>query len=78
MWRKWLAPNNASRQQMGFNSWFKGLNIPANLYSVYGSELLFHHESVLGRKFRSNTKSLSHAHPTFISTCSTKVLLARI
>jgi len=24
-WRKWLAPNNASRQQMGFNSGFKGL-----------------------------------------------------
>jgi hypothetical protein len=26
MWRKWLAPNNASRQQIGFNSAFKGLN----------------------------------------------------
>jgi hypothetical protein len=25
-WRKWLAPNNTSRQQMGFNSEFKGLN----------------------------------------------------
>ena len=25
-WRKWWAPNNASRQQMGFNSGFKGLN----------------------------------------------------
>jgi hypothetical protein len=24
-WRKLLAPNNASRQQMGFNSGFKGL-----------------------------------------------------
>jgi hypothetical protein len=24
--RKWLALNNASRQQMGFNSGFKGLN----------------------------------------------------
>ena len=24
-WRKWLAPNNASKQQMGFNSGFKGL-----------------------------------------------------
>ena len=24
-WRKWLAPNNASRQHMGFNSGFKGL-----------------------------------------------------
>ena len=29
-WRKLLAPNNASRQQMGFNSGFKGLirNVP--------------------------------------------------
>ena len=26
-WRKWLAPNNASRQQRGFNSGFKELNI---------------------------------------------------
>ena len=26
-WRKWLAPNNASRQQMGFNSVFKGLKM---------------------------------------------------
>jgi len=25
MWRIWWAPNNASRQQMGFNSAFKGL-----------------------------------------------------
>ena len=25
-WRKWWAPNNASRQQMGFNSGFKVLN----------------------------------------------------
>ena len=27
MWRKWWAPNNASKQQMGFNSGFKGLII---------------------------------------------------
>ena len=26
-WRKWWAPNNASKQQMGFNSGFKGLII---------------------------------------------------
>jgi len=26
-WRKSLAPNNASRQQMGFNSGFKGLTV---------------------------------------------------
>ena len=25
-WRKWLAPNDASREQMGFNSGFKGLS----------------------------------------------------
>jgi hypothetical protein len=25
-WRKWWAPNNASKQQMGFNLAFKGLN----------------------------------------------------
>jgi len=25
-WRKWLAPTNASRQQMEFNLGFKGLN----------------------------------------------------
>jgi len=24
-WRKWRAPNNASKQHMGFNSEFKGL-----------------------------------------------------
>jgi len=24
-WRKWGAPNNASKEQMGFNSGFKGL-----------------------------------------------------
>ena len=29
-WRKWLAPNNASRQQMGFNSGFKGLKSDNN------------------------------------------------
>jgi len=27
-WRKWWAPNNASKQQMGFNSGFKGLSNP--------------------------------------------------
>jgi hypothetical protein len=26
-WRKWWAPNNASKWQMGFNSGFKGLSI---------------------------------------------------
>jgi len=34
-WRKWLAPNNASRQQMGFNSAFKGL-IMHNVHINFG------------------------------------------
>ena len=34
-WRKWLAPNNASRQQMGFNSGFKGLMSVLICTSVY-------------------------------------------
>jgi hypothetical protein len=25
-WRKWWAPDNASKEQMGFNSGFKGLS----------------------------------------------------
>jgi len=29
-WRKWLAPINVSRQQMGFNSGFKGLMLKKN------------------------------------------------
>jgi len=32
-WRKWWAPNNASKQQMGFNSAFKGLI--TGFYSPY-------------------------------------------
>jgi len=37
-WRKWCAPNNASKQQMGFNSAFKGLiqrRYVTYLYIVY-------------------------------------------
>jgi hypothetical protein len=30
-WRKWWAPNNASKQQMGFHSAFKGLIIKCGL-----------------------------------------------
>jgi DNA-binding transcriptional regulator of glucitol operon len=29
-WRKWYAPNNASRWQMGFNPAFKGLRKAGN------------------------------------------------
>ena len=36
MWRKWWTPNNASKQQMGFNSAFKGLICAVELWnSVY-------------------------------------------
>jgi len=31
-WRKWWAPNNASKWQMGFNSAFKGLKPSRNFY----------------------------------------------
>jgi len=34
-WRKWWAPNNASKQQMGFNSAFKGLIYVSYLF-VWG------------------------------------------
>jgi hypothetical protein len=39
-WRKWWAPNNASKQQMGFNSAFKGL-IPVwnNCFPLTASSL---------------------------------------
>jgi hypothetical protein len=30
-WKKWWASNNASKQQMGFNSAFKGLNMQLNV-----------------------------------------------
>ena len=32
-WRKWCAPNNASKWQMGFNSAFKGLMRKARLHT---------------------------------------------
>ena len=35
-WRKWWAPNNASKQQMGFNSAFKGL-IKEESIKMYGT-----------------------------------------
>ena len=35
-WRKWLAPNNASREQMGFNSGFKGLKIEQFVNYLHG------------------------------------------
>ena len=35
-WRKWWAPNNASKYQMGFNSGFKGLNIFIHVFLYMG------------------------------------------
>ena len=37
-WRKWWAPNNASKQQMGFNSAFKGLMSPTEEINGYTTE----------------------------------------
>jgi len=45
-WKKWLAPNNASRQQVGFNSGFKGLNTKlnpiCNLLTLIGAHHILH------------------------------------
>jgi len=45
-WRKWWAPNNASKQQMGFNSAFKGLNAQLNptchLLALLGDRHILH------------------------------------
>jgi len=34
-WRKWWAPNNASKWQMGFNSGFKGLMLHSFLFMTH-------------------------------------------
>jgi len=39
-WRKWLAHNNAIRQQMGFNSGFKGLNDAASVFTKQCTSLI--------------------------------------
>jgi len=41
-WRKWLAPNNASRQQTGFNSGFKGLTAVEFLSNLEHSRQVVH------------------------------------
>jgi len=48
-WRKWWAPNNASKQQMGFNSGFKGLRTAQYMRERLKSEwnyTLGHHPSI--------------------------------
>jgi len=44
-WRKWWAPNNASKQQMGFNSAFKGLNAESSLTRLKLLEVQFTFQS---------------------------------
>jgi len=41
-WRIWLAPNNASKWQMGFNSAFKGLNHICHLLALLGAHHILH------------------------------------
>jgi len=45
-WKKWCAPNNASKQRMGFNSAFKGLNAELNptchLLALLGAHPILH------------------------------------
>jgi len=36
-WRKWWAPNNASKEEMGFNSGFKGLKQSTSSWCFYSS-----------------------------------------
>ena len=58
-WRKWLAPNNASWQQMGFNSGFKGLNkwnrFMGKLSPVFTSE-----GNVLNNSYKAWIASISN------------------
>ena len=59
-WRKWWAPNNASKYQMGFNSAFKGLNSYLKSKQVemiflnVGHVFSFWHESAMRRRWRKN------------------------
>ena len=39
-WKKWSPPNNASKQQMGFNSVFKGLILHVPSLSFVGPKIL--------------------------------------
>ena len=48
-WRKWLALNNASRQQMGFNSGFKVLNTELNPICHLLALLGVHHFLLVSR-----------------------------
>ena len=45
-WRKWWAPNNASRWRMGFNSAFKGLNTLLQSYQSKSPNYVFVYKPV--------------------------------
>ena len=47
-WRKWRAPNNASKQHMGFNSGFKGLK--SGIFSSARRNYNYTRRPVLGRR----------------------------
>ena len=64
-WRKWLAPNNASRQQMGLNSGFKGL-----IYIC-----LVHHSSVSIILSHTTTRAFRHSSYSFPINKNHSILL---
>jgi len=50
-WRKWWAPNNASKEQMGFNSGFKGLITQKSAVLCYfATEARYHACSAIHQK----------------------------
>ena len=48
-WRKWWAPNNASKWQMGFNSAFKGLMLYWEIIAVYSQIHTKHINTLCGQ-----------------------------
>ena len=68
-WRKWWAPNNASKQQMGFNSGFKGLNSnPFNPYFL---------RSILILPFHLNSNTPRYSFPSSFQITVFHVLVSR-
>ena len=77
--RKWLAPNNASRQQMGFNSGFKGLRYFVFVGALWGKGLNFSLLScfeikVYLRSFINYINTDSEGRPVNFSLLETKDL----
>ena len=70
-WRKWWAPNNASKQHMGFNSGFKGLIRSSGIWSIPGDLCLFSYSIAI-----SNSNALSSGiscSAVCISVCLTSL-----